>query len=426
MVRRPHVIGLVISIVCLAGLVGVTGGVSDTQAIASQQPAAVEAGTVSDSTPEGFSRTTYSMTVYENGSVHWTTIHSRPLNESEISAFESYAAEFNDTETELYQGFVAQATSLAMTGTQSTNRTMNATNFRKRAYVDEDGLSLRAQGKVEMSFLWTNLSTVDSTRVTLGEAFDTGLYVGPSQELMIRAGPKLNFESVYPDPDSRDDPDSLAGSDWIAWEGEHEFNPERPLVRFQPAATTVTTTQTTVSTPTTPTLTTRAGSTSPGQSPTTEPAGTSGGDGLGGLFVVGLIVLLLIGGTVTLYRTVLSADEEHGGTHAESTATGHDSGISSETPSQPTSSSESEMAVTDEDLLSDTDRVQSLLESNGGRMRQSAIVEETDWSKSKVSMLLSDMEDDGEVTKLRVGRENIISLPGHEPDAAGSPFEDEE
>jgi hypothetical protein len=40
-------------------------------------------------------------------------------------------------------------------------------------------------------------------------------------------------------------------------------------------------------------------------------------------------------------------------------------------------------------------------------------------------MLLSDMEDDEHISKLRVGRENIISLKGHEPDAAGSPFDDE-
>ena len=41
-------------------------------------------------------------------------------------------------------------------------------------------------------------------------------------------------------------------------------------------------------------------------------------------------------------------------------------------------------------------------------------------------MLLSEMEDDGDISKLRVGRENIISLAGNEPEAAGSPFEDED
>ena len=58
-------------------------------------------------------------------------------------------------------------------------------------------------------------------------------------------------------------------------------------------------------------------------------------------------------------------------------------------------------------------------------MKQAKIVDETGWSKSKVSMLLSEMEDDGDISKLRMGRENIISLSGSEPEAAGSPFEDE-
>ena len=41
-------------------------------------------------------------------------------------------------------------------------------------------------------------------------------------------------------------------------------------------------------------------------------------------------------------------------------------------------------------------------------------------------MLLSDMEEEDRISKLRVGRENIVSLAGQEPDAAGSPFNDEE
>lgn len=418
MVRRPHVIGFVISVVCLAGLVGAAGGGVSSAATATHHPAAIAGDDLRDSTPEGFSRTTYTLTVYENGSVRWTTTHSRPLNESEVSAFESYAEEFNTTETELYQGFVAQGESLAATGTQSTSRTMNATNFRKRAYVDQGGLTLRPQGKVEMSFLWTNLASVDGDRVTLGDAFDAGLYVGPDQKLTLRSGPQLDVTSVDPVPDSQDDPDSLTDSEWVSWQGPYEFNPERPLVRLQPSGNTITTT----STPST----TITSTVSPTRSPTTVGPESSGGDGFGGLLVVGLIVLLLAGGTVAVFRSLGSDDETDEGAGVAPTPDDSAGGAAVETPTQTASASESAATVTDEDLLSDTDRVQSLLESNGGRMRQSAIVEETDWSKSKVSMLLSDMEDDDEITKLRVGRENIISLPGHEPDAAGSPFEDEE
>lgn len=75
--------------------------------------------------------------------------------------------------------------------------------------------------------------------------------------------------------------------------------------------------------------------------------------------------------------------------------------------------------------LTNEEQVIQLLRSNGGRMRQTRIVGETDWSKSKVSMLLSDMEADGTINKLRVGRENIISLPGAEPEAALSSLEEQ-
>ncbi|MFD1598043.1 helix-turn-helix transcriptional regulator [Halobellus rarus] len=62
-------------------------------------------------------------------------------------------------------------------------------------------------------------------------------------------------------------------------------------------------------------------------------------------------------------------------------------------------------------LLSDEERVERLLERNGGRMKQATIVDETDWSDAKVSQLLSAMAEEGRVDKLRLGRENLISLP---------------
>ena len=63
------------------------------------------------------------------------------------------------------------------------------------------------------------------------------------------------------------------------------------------------------------------------------------------------------------------------------------------------------------ELLSDEERVERLLEENGGRMKQANIVSETGWSNAKVSQLLSAMDEDGRIDKLRIGRENLISLP---------------
>jgi hypothetical protein len=69
-------------------------------------------------------------------------------------------------------------------------------------------------------------------------------------------------------------------------------------------------------------------------------------------------------------------------------------------------------------LLSDEERVLDLLEERGGRMKQTEIVEETDWSNAKVSQLLSEMDENGEIEKLRLGRENLITLPEETPEGA--------
>ena len=62
----------------------------------------------------------------------------------------------------------------------------------------------------------------------------------------------------------------------------------------------------------------------------------------------------------------------------------------------------------------DGDRVVECLAANGGQMKQAAIADELDWSASKTSRTLSELADDGRIEKLRLGRENVISLPDEE------------
>ena len=83
-------------------------------------------------------------------------------------------------------------------------------------------------------------------------------------------------------------------------------------------------------------------------------------------------------------------------------------------------SAEREGASTEEAVMTDSERVRQLIRQNGGRMKQSAIVDSVDWSKAKVSRLLTDLEEEGEITKLRLGRENLVCLSGHEPPASKS------
>jgi hypothetical protein len=387
-----------------------------------------------------FDRTQYIITVREDASARWTFRFERPLtNETERQEFRAFAEEFNTTETDLYTNFQRDARGLVADGGNFTGREMSATNFSRDARVES---GLNTVGVVEMSFTWRGFAVEDGDRVVVGDVFEDGLYIYRDQSLVVRPGPELAFESVTPNG-TLSNPNSLAASDSVTWQGEKQFTDNRPQVVFVPATT---------STPT-PTATT-----GPGDSPTPTPVPGDGptDSGLPVPLLVGLVALvgLLVAGVWYRQRgdglpfggggstggpdgpggaggtggsagdagSPSGADGDAGGNVAAATAGAGAAAGATDSDDDPMP----EPSVTDEELLADDDRVVRMLREHGGRMKQVKIVEETGWSKSKVSMLLSDMEEDDTISKLRVGRENVISLAGHEPEAAGSPFDDEE
>lgn len=60
---------------------------------------------------------------------------------------------------------------------------------------------------------------------------------------------------------------------------------------------------------------------------------------------------------------------------------------------------------------SDEAHVRWLVDTHGGRIKQSAVVSETGWSAAKVSRLLSDMEAAGEIHRYRVSHEKVVCFP---------------
>lgn len=60
--------------------------------------------------------------------------------------------------------------------------------------------------------------------------------------------------------------------------------------------------------------------------------------------------------------------------------------------------------------LTKEEEVCRILREHDGRMKQSRLVEHTEWSQATVSRLLTKLEQEGTVTKLRAGRENIVEL----------------
>ncbi|QLG26329.1 hypothetical protein HUG10_01685 [Halorarum halophilum] len=56
-----------------------------------------------------------------------------------------------------------------------------------------------------------------------------------------------------------------------------------------------------------------------------------------------------------------------------------------------------------------------LIEEHGGTLPQKEFTEFTNLSNSTISRLLQEMEDDGRIVRVQVGRENMVCLPEHAP-----------
>ncbi|MFB6354678.1 MAG: helix-turn-helix transcriptional regulator [Halobacteriales archaeon] len=333
-----------------------------------------------------FDRTQFRIAVYPNGSARWTFHYERTLdNASEREQFEAFAAGFTANETGLFGDFRNQSRALAAQGEAATGREMAARAFARRAFVTT---TLNDVGVVEMAFTWTGFARVEGERVIVGDVFEGGLYIGPGQSLVIRPAGGLVFRSV--EPRGTLSGSSLAASDTVTWQGERSFTDNHPRVVFGPAA---------AGSPTTTgpgTTQPPAGGTDRTTTAATEPSST---------WPVALVVLVIVAALgMFLYRR-------------------RGTGSAGRPPAGPADGPDGAASVDSAALLEDEERVVQVLREHGGRMRQSAIVEATGWSKSKVSMVLSEMAEADQVRKLQVGRENLISLPGHEPDAARSSLE---
>lgn len=65
-----------------------------------------------------------------------------------------------------------------------------------------------------------------------------------------------------------------------------------------------------------------------------------------------------------------------------------------------------------DELLSDEERVLQLLEEREGRMKQQDLNDTVEWSRTKTSDVVNRMHESEQIEVFRLGRENVLALPG--------------
>ncbi|MFB6096669.1 MAG: hypothetical protein ABEJ74_04710 [Haloferacaceae archaeon] len=338
--------------------------------------------------------------------------------ENETAAFRRYGDAFEAGEA---SGAISADVfrRLANTSAETAGRPMAVRNVSRSARVEGD------EGVLVLSFTWTNFleQRSDSDLLVLRDAFvlpggRTWLAtLQPDQELVVQTPPgyTLNYSSVPVQP--------VSGS--VVIEGPRELSPEEPLtLRYQPATATeqlpweLIVGGVVALAVVALVLLRRRGPAgdSDGGAPGGDDGGPTGGDS-GPAAGAAAETTEAQGRNGEYDGTVGESDAgtvAGGGTNgaAEAGAAGAEAAGEASADEAAGEATAGDDAEVDLSLLSDEERVEHLLEGRGGRMRQAKIVEETGWSDAKVSQLLSAMDDEGRIEKLRIGRENLISLPG--------------
>ncbi|MFB6310143.1 MAG: helix-turn-helix transcriptional regulator, partial [Salinirussus sp.] len=214
---------------------------------------------------------------------------------------------------------------------------------------------------------WTNFARVtEDENIVVGDAFNTS-----SGTWLAGLGSEQTLVITPPESHNPFEGDGVLVERSFRWEGPRTFSAGSPYAEF-----------------------TRGGTARPGDF--TLPAAVVAA--LGGV----LVVVFLVARRQDVFERSPDGDQSPA---VEDTSGQDDGAAPAPAPPEPTADE------VDVELLSDEERVERLLEENGGRMKQATIVSETGWSNAKVSQLLSSMEEDGRIDKLRIGRENLISFP---------------
>jgi hypothetical protein len=330
-------------------------------ASAATPPAPQQVGPAAQVTPDEppvRENTTFHIQLRPDGDARWTVTNTFALEDgNDTQAFETLGEDFTSGGTD--NNLADQFRNASAAASSTTDRQMRITDVNRNYAIDGD------RGRLVLSFTWTNFASVNGSRLEVRDGFYTSggtwlnglnesqsLVISPPQGYALTTSPQ---DSYLQDGNLRiDGPETFQRGDLtIVYSGDQSPPP------------------------------------GPGDLP---------------LWAVGGILVV-----IALAVAVRYLNDRDGVPAAGTNGTDSDSG--GDAPVAPEATNGGSEPGIDVELLSDEERVERLLDQNGGRMKQARIVKETGWSNAKVSQLLSSMDDDDRIDKLRIGRENLISFP---------------
>ncbi|VVB93900.1 Uncharacterised protein [uncultured archaeon] len=304
------------------------------------------------------------ITIEVNGSGNalWTMEKRLPFTKSQINEWEAsiksgqnisqykVISEFNDT----INLFIASSQNFS-------NRSMEIEEFNSSNISYDTSKTLDGGfGIIRYSFWWKNFSFTNSSKIYVGDAFLDEMVISSATALIIKMPDGYEIQNATPEFDKRD-------GNRLIWETSYRnFSKGEPNLILSPInRTNVTVVKV------------------PENEPSPLPA----------IIIISAIVISIAIAFAIIWKRKRSVNVEN--------ETGQLTENEASLPTPPD---------LNEEFLGYEDMIEKFLVKSGGQAFQSDIVKESGLSKSKISIVLAQMKEEGRILKVRKGKENIIRL----------------
>jgi len=293
----------------------------------------------------------------------WYIIEYRILLDSQdrINEFDEFKLVVEGNNTHKAE-FEARMRDIVTKAGIATSRPMAASEF--DVSVTTQNSATGNYGIIRYSFTWGNFAEVSASSVVIGDVFFGGQYISTGDTFIIKVPDEYEISEVTPTPDSERKSE-------LIWSGPRNFNSGEPAVVAEKSSSSF-------------------------------------------FFVVQalllLLVLMVLGAGVIIYYKKKAGGQEPAplvrsskveDMEPESKPEPDDPGLPE--PVKPPVSTITRFESDDEIII-------SMLRQHGDAMMQTEIVKQCGFSKSKTSALLTNMAENGQIERVKKGRENLIRL----------------
>ncbi len=331
----------------------------------------------------------FTIDVHESGNALWTVEMHRPFTtQSEISEWESAIKNPDNFSYTKDTGFRDRLNNSLRSAENFSNRSMSINNFNVSYDIVK---TMPGDLIIRYTFKWDNFSRMNSSNISIGDAFSEEL-IGrvPSSDnvLVIRIPAGYEVVNATPSADKRD-------GNRLIWDGTlyRSFSKGEPSLELSRSAT------------------------------ATEQELESGS---AAMIIITLVILFSSSLFILWIKRRPPGNPGHTVENkanpepvAEVNGTIGKNDIQADDPEnlqEQLDDTDMNIDMTKlspeltREILSDEEMIEQYLVKFGGQAYQSEIVKESGLSKSKISIVLAKMKEDGRILKIRKGKENIIRI----------------